>query len=645
MRFLFQILGLSAAMCSPCALAADISVSKDQLTLTTQTTMVDLRSGIVSRKGEEGLCLENVAQAGPHRMVVRRDPGDDVPKVTVNGIRQDWIEAASGRARMRALRLSRDGSVAVLRSWKTGAKQTEFLQDGQIVNSWKRDSSVKLLRYTSDAVLFLEKRAGKTWHLNRYMRNADGQTVSEAETLVDFGVCQPGKLRFAGDVLWAQLNCGKSGGQGIYKIDLNTGVVGQPLIVSHSAGFTNLPKSFGLSGGQKVMDVSGTPAAVRFFFAASGLLLSQTGEVRACSSDAEGLQSWNQSYRLRALSELFEKTSAEVFAHLALKSMRLTLASKDVPQDLTDAERSDCGWSSTIYSGNPSERLSLMINQAMIANALTRSCKTLANLCPAAVAEQIAETNSCLARTYEGDFDAESGLYRINGEINFRFAGKFAPWNWQIAFANVLKSVPEPGRQERAEKIIQAFLAEWQQDEHGGLWRYWPKDFYLENGLSQEQLSAQRFEDTGHAGITLLNLSDFASGSADEIAEAVKKRLDFLLAFDLETPRDLDGTGPKADRWFPASGWSHYATEKFRDVYSAPVPGQTTADTLYAYAHLFDASDKFELTIDFYSCEDICTKERALSYESLRSFLDDNPFFRVSKSPHDALEPRKQEIQ
>ena len=85
------------------------------------------------------------------------------------------------------------------------------------------------------------------------------------------------------------------------------------------------------------------------------------------SSDAEGLQSWNQSYRLRALTSLFEKTGEDVFARLALKSMRLTLAANDALQRRTGPDRPQCGWSSTIYGTNPGERLSLMINQAMIA--------------------------------------------------------------------------------------------------------------------------------------------------------------------------------------------------------------------------------------------------------------------------------------
>ncbi|WP_421981908.1 hypothetical protein [Roseibium sp.] len=630
MRYLLQILGLSALLCAPGTQAAAADPAGSKLSLPVQKMSVDLETGIVSRKGERGLCLETVSQAGPHKLVVRKNPGDDRPTVTVNGVEQGWVADASGRARMGALRLARDGSLAVLRTWKTGEKQTELLQDGQIARSWARDRSVKLLRYTTDAVLLLERQAAQAWRLNRYLRNPDGRIMAQAETLVDFGTCEPGRLRIAGDVLWAQLDCGAGEDTGIYRIDLTSGTIGTPVMSSRGAQFTKLPKSFELSRGQTVMDVSGTPAALRFFYAVSGLLLSQTGEVRACSSDAEGLQSWNQSYRLRALSSLYEKTGAEVFARLTLKSMRLTLAANDALQNRADPDGPQCGWSSTIYGTAPGERLTLMINQAMIANALTGSCKTLDNLCPQDLAKQIAETNACLARAYERDFDAGLGLYRINGEIDFRFAGKPAPWNWQIAFAGVLDALPDTDLKARARDIVGVFLDEWEQDENGGLWRYWPKGYYREKGLTPEQLSTQRYEDTGHAGITLLTLGDFVSGARAEISEAVQKRLDYLLDFGIATPRDLDGGGPQGDRWFPASGWSHYATPMFEDIYSAPVPGHSSADTLYAYARLFDASEPFQLTIDVYSCTDLCTREKELSYASLDAFMSGNPFFRIS---------------
>jgi hypothetical protein len=99
-------------------------------------------------------------------------------------------------------------------------------------------------------------------------------------------------------------------------------------MTSETADFMTLPRA-DRPDGEAVLTVSGSPSGMNFYYAATGLLAAQTGEVRACSSDAEGLQSWNQSYRLRALAALYEKTGDPVFAALARKSIRLTLAAQD----------------------------------------------------------------------------------------------------------------------------------------------------------------------------------------------------------------------------------------------------------------------------------------------------------------------------
>lgn len=604
----------------------------DQLVLPALGISVDLKSGEVSRRGVTGQCLEQVSQAGRHQLVVQKMPGDDAPSVTLNKTPVTWIKAVTGEARLGSLRLSRDGSLFALRKWKTGDKQTELLQDGRVVLTWKRGVIVRLLQVRTGDVAVLEEQGDQAAKLFRYRRNSSGETTSNREELVDFGSCKPGRLRLKGDDLWAWLDCGEDTQKGIYRISLKTGEIGLPEMSNPDADFVTLPKTFDLSKGETIAVIDGSPAAKHFHFALNGLLLSQTGEVKACSSDAEGMQSWNQSNRLRALATLYAKTGASVFSGLARKSMRLSLATNDGEAGRAGPDNPSCGWSSTIYGSKPGERLSLMINQAMILNALSTGCDLLGPTCPEHVAERIADVSMCLVKHFEPQFDAKAGLYRIDADAGFRFAGSVAPWNWQIAFAEVLDRSDDGSLRWRARQIARRFLKSWKFNSDGALWRYWPDAYYQENGLKEVQLNKQRFEDTGHAGISLLSLGQIVDQDLTADIGSVGARLDYLLSFGTDTPRDLDGKGPRSGRWFPSGGWANFATYKFKAALSGPVPGWRSADALYAYAALFDPDKPFHLTMDIFVCADICRRERQFTYENWQSYLTENPLFQLRQA-------------
>lgn len=620
MRRRLSLVLLYLAFCSVSAWASD------QLVLPASGLSVDLESGAVTSRGITGQCLEVVSKAGPNLLVVQKAPGDDAPTVTVNGEIQSWVASSGRGARLGGYRLSRDGSLSALRTWKTGAKQTELMSDGEIIRSWPRGTSVKLLAVDQAFTHILEDRPDQSARLVHYSEVQNSGAHSEPETLVDFGTCQPGRLRLnpRQNQLWAELKCAHHRGSSIHKISLEDGQIGSPLLTDQNAEFISLPTAYNRQKGQTFAVVSGTQSALHFYYAVRGLLLSQTGEVRACSSDAEGLQSWNQSYRVRALATLYAKTGDTVFADLALKSMRLTLQAQDGSQGRTSEQNPACGWSSTIYSG-AGERLSLMINQAFIANSLSAACDSLGAKCPLRLRSRIANTNQCLATRFERDFDPDLGLYRIQDDIEFRFAGAVAPWNWQISFAALLKRTTDADLKTRGHNIVRLFLSEWAADDKGALWRYWPNASYWEQGLSEQKLAEQRFEDTGHAGISLLSLASFDAGPWS----AVQQRLDFLLSQPHRTSRDLDGSGPQSARWFPAGGWAHAATKQMQEIYQAPVPGSRSADTLYAYSVLFQPEDRFDLTYDIFVCTKICEKQHSFSFASWKSFLNKNALFEI----------------
>lgn len=614
---LSSVLLTASLSISPQAIAGQLQ--PNQLTLPAQGIIVDLDTGIVSKKDVTGRCLETVSQAGKNKLVVFKKPGDGRPTVTVNGVAKDLDNGGKANARLGAIRISRDGSLVHLRTWKTGEKQTELLQDGDVKLTWKRGTSVRLQKLTNNKVLLLVNQASQGPRLQSYPRATDGTIQTPPQTLIDFGTCNPGRLRFDRKAVWAQMSCDATG-KGIYKIPLMTGAIGEPDLREPDAEFVSLPGRKNISAAV----ASGNQAGLHFYYAVTGLLASQSGEVRACSSDAEGLQSWNQSYRLRALATMYKKTGHQVFAHLAVKSMMLTLAAQDGANGRNGPAR---GWSSKVYSNRTDSRLSLMINQAVIANSLIDACNQLGSACPSNIRNEIYITRLALSETFEADFDHEADLYRISKDIDFRFAGSIAPWNWQVSFAALLKDHPDANIKSRAVRIVQHFLSEWTSDEGGALWRYWSEQYYRDKGLSDQEIASERYEDTGHAGISLMALSEFASEANSEVIKSVQERLDTLLMFASQTPRDLDGEGPKTARWFPSGGWADYATDRIREAYTAPVSNRSSAVSVYAYATLFNPVEDFQLTQDFFECAETCDLQSDQSYSSWRDFMANNPFF------------------
>ncbi|MTH99852.1 hypothetical protein [Roseibium sp. RKSG952] len=603
------------------------------LTVPGRNTSVVFPSGVITNKDIQDPCVETVSRSGAHELVVTRTVGADQAQVYVDGSLRDIGPDENGLARIGSMRLARDGSLVHVRTWKSGARQVELVQDNAVMLTWPVATSVRVVQFDLSKLVLLVRQKNETARLVRYDRGPDGGILPEGEALFEFATCSPGSIRKSGAGYLVQIPC-ETETADLFYLDVEKQTLEAALNVSGDVRFDPVPRTGRLREGVVAVSADGSDAGLHFFYAVTGALLGQTGEPKSCASDAEGLQSWNQSYRLEALSDLYRKTGQKIFADLAVKSIRNTLGAQDGPNGRSSPQNPDCGWSSLVYSSVPGERLSLMINQAMIGNALHRGCDGIGGHCPAELQDEISTVRQCLAAAFEPDFDHKAGLYRISPESGFRFAGELAPWNWQISFAALIAGAvdAEAGDHARANRIVELFLSEWQPAPDGALWRYWPNGYFRENGKSDAQIKKQRYEDTGHAGITLQSLKDFATVQTRAQREGVAKRLDTIVAEGAEPARDLDGSGPKGPRWFPAGGWSSYASGSFEKAYARAVPGNMSADSIYTYASLFDPEEEFDLNLRVFVCQQSCEEVRAMNFDSAAAFLDENPFFSIQHS-------------
>ncbi|MEM8839689.1 MAG: hypothetical protein AAGE89_16480, partial [Pseudomonadota bacterium] len=195
----------------------------------------------------------------------------------------------------------------------------------------------------------------------------------------------------------------------------------------------------------------------------------------------------------------------------------------------------------------------------------------------------------------------------------------------------------------RAANIASRFVESWSEQENSAVWRYWPRPYYdgwhsedriSKNRPAQRTHEPKRFEDTNHAGISLLGLADsgYRRALSLSMADGLKKKIDALIEEVPASPRDLDGQGPKSPQWIPGGGFAAFATDELDKLYAAKLPASVSSDQHLAYAMLFDPKAPFDLRIELRDCKDNkCATRITRRYNSVLDFLSDNPLFTIRR--------------
>ncbi len=631
---------LAASACS--TLAAEQTFEGWELSIPSSGLVYNTSTGLARRGSVEREGLISVTQAGGRTMVKHWPAAAFRPQVEIDGEIVISGFAEDEVSRIRSLRLSRRGEVAVLRSGKGPKSKVELVVDGRTVRNWPRDTIVSVTGFDDSGLRWSEETsAGGRYAFHAMGRSADGmldplqsQQIGTAEGCI---LLSSREVRGG---LALELACDPLGGSDVYFLD-DKGVL-SPLAQSQA---DEIPVS-GVDGAAKgeftVLSVSGTPAARQFFHAVSAMLLRETGEPGAHASDEAGTQSWSQSYRTRLAAELFAKTGHGVFADLAKRAMADTLARRNQSTGIGGANNPGCGWASRIYSEDQRSPVSFLINQAMIQSSLVAACSKLGEGCDALRSE--IDTNSvCLAKEYEPLFDREAGLYRTPYGINFRYDGMWSPWNWQLAFAPVIEHAgriaANPEWQNRGTELAGRFLSTWEADANGALWRYWPQQYYAGWNAPQKiskSMPARKAdgaaprEDLNHAGITLMGLSAYEI-DADKVAQT-RSRLDWLLGNGIALPREMDGKGPVSAKWFPGAGFVRFATPLMHQRFARKLP-MAAGDQDLAQGLLFDPAAEFDLKLTLLACSAKgCRTLQNWSFDSAQNYLSASPLFGLART-------------
>lgn len=611
----------------------------------------DTQTGVSSRGGVEKKGLLSASRSGKHRMSSWWEMGAFRPTIMLDSHIVISGKGSLDVARISSFRFDKNGSTVWIRTTKGPDARVALYQDDSPTLDWPRGSPVSVVSYTVEELIVSiydqDSRSTRFW---RYGRQAGEHGFDKPVLLGDLADCAVMASKRRATQLVLEVFCSLERGADVLALDLETGSVTIVLATEYDDML-----AFGLAKGNDlksnrqaipVLTLSGSLAARQLYHAVSASLLTNPGEPMSRASDEAGTQSWSQSWRTLALGLLYGKTDHPVFAALAASALSQTLDNQNDFNRLADANNPSCAWASRIYSEDGVSPLSLLVNQAMISTALTRSCKRIGGHCSHALKSRINTNARCLVAAYEQDFDPSSGLYRIPYDSTFRFDGLWAPWNWQMTWAGVLGHVGDeedrPLLSHRSHTLTTAFVDSWEigkSRDHPALWRYWPEPFYQGWQASDlistsrpvshpRKMEQERYEDLSHAGISLLALSEMGHTMSEKNRGAVSDTLSSLLQGGIFYPRDIDGAGPKSSRWLPGSGWSGFADEAMGKLYGYKLPGGKSGDQHFAYANLYDEEAPFDMNLSLSFCDSgICSRSRSWSFSSPQEYFYDNPQF------------------
>lgn len=611
-------------------------------TLTQKMTSKGLHAkGLLSVSKQGDFILKSFWQEGAYRPTMTFGN-----KVLVDGF--DVLDVS----RIGSFRFDKKGNFTYIHTTKGPKSIVKLIYNDEVILTWPRLTQVKIVAFKSKKMIVsIYNQKNRTTSFLKYPRLPSGAIQTSFEVIGQLENCSLLSAKAIQSGVLLQTYCDSQKGSDIQFLSFTNQSLNKVMSSTNDdilAFHLRNKKDKKYKNSIPVLSVSGTTNALQLYHATNGSLMKMTGEPMSLASDEAGKQSWSQSYRTLALAELYEKTQHNVFATLASQAMKATLRQQNRFIGISERHNPGCAWASRIYSTDGKTPLSFMINQAMISNSLIKSCDKLAAHCTAPLRQAINESASCLVDSYEYLFMKDEGLYRIPYASEFRYDGIWAPWNWHLTWAAVLRHVATQNNdkelESRALNIVQQFIDTWeltQEQPPRVLWHYWPPQYYkgwkkqdkvsLHRPIQKpKDLATQRYEDLNHAGISLLGLSYVNFNLSPELFRGLQNTTISLLNAGAILPRDMNGDGPHHPRWALGAGWHPFSSPAMNKLYTHQLPGNLSNNKHLAYALLGDSKANFKLTFTLSYCSlSECETQQTWSWSNMNDFIANNPLFEV----------------
>lgn len=319
----------------------------------------------------------------------------------------------------------------------------------------------------------------------------------------------------------------------------------------------------------QVLQISGDNNAKYLFNAYYWLNRYQSGEPWSGSPDSAGRVSWNESYRLLGMTELWEKTGDAILRTQISAAAKRLISTRKAALQNGEEEQDAFLFVTKKYSLDQQAELRLMVNNAEVYTPMLRAANV------GCLEEEDRRALLAMAEAafqyYEEDWDPATGCYRFRKGEPFHLDGSVMPFNQQNAFGLCLmelwKATGNPVYRERCTALARTFEKELEITEDGRtIWHYWPQSFYVgwteADGVSQNTpvqppIDNPPYEDSSHASTNaefiLEYYNTFHNVFSPEQVQGLRRTLDAICTDEgcstVIEPVDADG-------WFLNSRWA-----------------------------------------------------------------------------------------
>ncbi|NLC69618.1 MAG: hypothetical protein GX754_12745 [Clostridiaceae bacterium] len=322
----------------------------------------------------------------------------------------------------------------------------------------------------------------------------------------------------------------------------------------------------------------------------------QENEPFSNSNNFLGRLSWNQSYRLEALIQLWNLNNDEQIKTKINSVVENIMVNSNGEIGIEDRYNPSFLWASKKYSIDKQTPISLMVDDAKIIYPMLLAVNQ-GLIEDAGLADRIVENAKKMHKYYEPYYNTKENMYIFPKGIAFWADGIWMPFNQQNVYGLVLielyKATDDELYKDRCVELAEKFKSEFvYKDGQYLAWHYWPELLYQgwtkQDGLSintpeQEPQIDCLYEDTSHAGINVKFILEFKDCFGDLVftgndINMLKNTFEDKIitgkepfAFSRFMSGDLDYQKPSF-RFVPNYGWTQLKTESMFNIYVNLLP-------------------------------------------------------------------------